>query len=200
MNETLAILEDADTARVALSPLRRQLLARLKTPASASQLSEELGITRQKLGYHIRVLVEAGLIAEVETRQRRGFIERLYETRSEGLLIDPMLLAHADHEVMEEQDQFAAEHLLRTAAGMVRDVSRMRKAAAEDGSRLLTFTIEADVAFAVPSDMERFADRLADAVSSIAADFAPLEEGRAYRVTIAGHPAASAKAKRWKIN
>jgi DNA-binding transcriptional ArsR family regulator len=193
MDETLAMLDDAGTARVALSPLRRELLARLREPASAAGLAEALGVPRQKIGYHLRVLEKAGLIGAVSTRKRRGFTETLFEARSGAWLIDPMLLAPAGADAAGKQDRFAAAHLVRTAAGIVRDVSRMQEAAADEGSRLLTFTVEADVAFARPSDIECFAARVADALAAIAADFASPGEARRYRVTIAGHPAAATR-------
>ena len=193
------MLDDASTARVALSPLRRELLGLLRTPTSAAGLAEALAMPRQKIGYHLRLLEKAGLIAAVETRRRRGFTETLFEARSDALLIDPMILAPPDPEAVDKQDRFAAGHLVRTAAGIVRDVSRMREAAADEGSRLLTFTVEADVAFARPADIEAFAERLSDSLAIIAADFAPAGEGRSYRVTVTGHPAANSRAKP-KIN
>ena len=191
MDDLPVMVDDARTARIALSPLRRELLALLRTPASAATLAEALDLPRQKIGYHLRILEKAGLIAEVETRQRRGFTERLLEARSDALIVDPMILAPPDPDAIDRQDRFAAGHLIRTAAGIVRDVSRMQSTAAGEGSRLLTFTIEADVAFARPSDIQDFAARLSNALAGIAAEFAPQEDkGRSYRVTIAGHPAA----------
>ena len=155
---------------------------------------------RQKLGYHLRMLEKAGLLAEAGSRRRRGFTERMLETRSDALIVDPMILSPTDPDVVEKQDRFAAGHLVRTAAEIVRDVSRMRAAAEAEGSRLLTFTVEADIAFAAPADIELFTARLAEALAGIAADFAPTGEGRAFRVTIAGHPAARATAKSASIN
>ena len=194
MTESMEMVGDAATARLALSPLRLRLLARLREPASAAALGEEFGLPRQKIGYHLKQLEAAGLIRSVGTRQRRGFTERLMETCSDALLVDPMILAGADPAAVGKQDRFAAEHLVRTAAGLVRDVSRMREAAAAEGSRLLTFTIEADVAFAAPGDVARFVERLSGSLQAIAEDFAPVRgEGRLYRVTIAGHPAAGTK-------
>ena len=200
MNDSMTMVEDAATARLALSPLRRRLLTRLRTPASAAALSEEFDMPRQKIGYHLRMLEKAGLLAEAGSRRRRGFTERMLETRSDALIVDPMILSPADPDAAGKQDRFAAGHLVRTAAGIVRDVSRMRAAAEAEGSRLLTFTVEADIAFAMPADIERFTARLAEALAGIAADFAPTGEGRAYRVTIAGHPAARARAKSASIN
>ncbi len=190
MSDSLALVDDAATARAALSPLRRELLARLHVPASAAALSEVLGLPRQKIGYHLGILEKAGLIARAETRKRRGFTEIVFERTSDALVIDPMLLAPPDPGAVDKQDRFAADHLVRTAADIVREVSRMRAAAADEGSRLLTFTIEADVGFTKPADIDDFAARLSEAVSTIAADYAPPGKGRRYRVTIAGHPAA----------
>ena len=200
MSDSMTMVDDAATARLALSPLRRRLLARLRNPASAAVLSEEFAMPRQKIGYHLRVLEKAGLVAEAGTRRRRGFTERMLETRSDALIVDPMILAPADPDAVGKQDRFAAGHLVRAAAQIVRDVSRMREAAESEGRRLLTFTVEAEIAFAAPADIELFTARLAESLAEIAADFAPRDEGRAYRITIAGHPAAGAGAKAPSIN
>src|SRR4029453_10700262 len=200
MSDSMTMVDDAATARLALSPLRRRLLARLRSPASAALLGEEFAMPRQKIGYHLRMLEKAGLLAEAGSRRRRGFTERMLETRSDALIVDPMILAPADPDAVGKQDRFAAGHLVRTAAQIVRDVSRMREAADAEGSRLLTFTVEAEIAFAAPADIELFTAPLAESLAGIAADFAPRDEGRAYRVTIAGHPAAGARAKAPSIN
>lgn len=198
---SLALVGDAATARLALSPLRRELLARLRSPGSASSLSNELNLPRQKLGYHLRVLEQAGLIAAAGTRQRRGFTEQLFETKSDALILDPMILAPADPETVEKQDRFAAAHLVRTAAGIVREVSRMREAAADEGSRLLTFTLEADIGFAAPSDIERFTGKLAEALAALAREFPAVAGRRVYQLTAAGHPAVEhAESKPKRIN
>jgi hypothetical protein len=86
-----------------------------------------------------------------------------------------------------EQDRFAADTLLAGGARLVRDVAAARTAAAERGQRLLTFAIEAEVGFSRPSDLERFADALADRIAELAAEFGPGQ--RRYRVLVGGHPA-----------
>lgn len=194
LGESLAMVEDAMAARAALSPLRRQLLRRLREPGSAASLSEAMKLPRQRIGYHLKVLERAGLIVVAGERQRRGFTEHLFAARSDALIVDPLILGANDPEGVEKQDSFAAEHLVGTAARIVRDVSRMREAAKEEGSRLLTFTVEANVTFAAPGDIERFAARLADALAGLAAEFTPKRgKGRTYRVTVAGHPAVGTK-------
>jgi hypothetical protein len=86
-----------------------------------------------------------------------------------------------------EQDRFAADTLLAGGAQLVRDVAEARRAASERGQRLLTFAIEAEVGFTRPSDLERFADALADRIAELAAEFGPGR--RRYRVLVGGVPA-----------
>ena len=98
-------------------------------------------------------------------------------------MVDPSVIGEA----AAAQDRYAAAHLVQIAAGVVRDVARMQTAADREGKRLLTFTIETEVGFAEPEDLERFTEALTQSVAATAARFdAP---GRRYRVVVGGHPA-----------
>lgn len=193
MTAPMALLDDADRVRTALSPIRRRLLAELQTPGSAASLAVALDMPRQKIGYHLKALEDAGLVNLVEQRQRRGFTERLFTASADAYLIDPDLLAGPAPEALT-QDRYAADHLIRTAAETVREVGRMRQAADAEGRRLLTFTIDAEIAFAAPGDIERFAERLTQAVVALAAEF-NTEGGRPYRLIAATHPAKGSKTR-----
>lgn len=181
-------LVQASAARAALSPLRSRLLERLAEPRSATGLGEILGLPRQQVRHHLKVLEAAGLIAPAGTRKRRGFTEQLY-VRAGGLMLDPLLLGAQEPHAVEAQDRHSAEHLVRTAAQIVHEVGRMRGEAEREGSRLITFTVEADLGFASPAELDAFTARLAQAVADLAREF-PADEGRRrYRLTAAGHPA-----------
>jgi DNA-binding transcriptional ArsR family regulator len=183
-----ALIEDAERARMALSPLRRQLLDALREPGSAASLAAKLGMGRQKLGYHLRALEAAGLVRLVEERQRRGFTERLLV--ADNFVLDPGLL-EPPRTAEEAQDQYAAAHLVAVAGGIVREVTRMRTAAEAADQRLLTLTIEAEVGFAVPQDFEDFAARLAKAAHELATHYTPGAGRRGYRLVIGAHPAVA---------
>ena len=192
----MMLVDDAKDVRLALSPIRRQLLERLReAPGSAVSLAAELDLPRQKVGYHLRALEDAGLVTLHEERARRGFTERLFTASADAFVIDPAILGAAVPHAVEAQDRHAAEHLVATAAGMVRDVARMREAAQVQGKRLLTFTVETEVAFARPADLECFTDRLAEAVAGLVREFDTPQSGRRYRVVVGGHPAAQDQAK-----
>jgi predicted ArsR family transcriptional regulator len=187
--ETLDFVEEAAAARAALSPVRRRLLARLGEPMSAVGLGEALDLPRQQVRHHLKVLEAAGLIVEAGKRQKRGFTETLYVARGRSLLIDPMLLGGDTRGAVEAQDKQSAEHLVRTAARIVHEVGRMRGEAEREGSRLLTFTVEADLGFATPAELDAFAARLTKAVADLALEFPAEGDRRRYRLTAAGHPA-----------
>lgn len=182
-----SLLDDLDTAHLALAPIRRRILAALVKPASAAGLAEQLDMPRQKIGYHLKALEDAGLIRLAGERRKRGFTERLF-VAAERYVLDPALLAPVDPDAVEAQDRHAAGHLINTASALVRDVARMREAADAEGSRLLTLTVEADMSFATPADFDAFSRDVADAVAGLARKYAA-PTGRRYRLTAAAHPA-----------
>lgn len=185
----ITYLDEPEQVRAVLSPLRRELLNRLREPASGTQLAAAMGLPRQRVNYHLRELERAGLVELVEERQRRGCVERILRARPGAFVVDPGVMSTAgDREFSRVQDQYAAEHLVDVAAATVRDVARMQTRAGEKGKRLLTFTLEAEVRFAEPGDVHRFTDALTEAVRRTVAGF-DTDGGRPYRLVAAGHPA-----------
>ena len=181
----MTLLHEPQRVHLALSPLRRRLLEELHEPLSATQAADLLGVSRQQANYHLRVLEGAGLVELVETRRRRGCTERILRATAGAFVVDPGVVGT---QAAASDDRYAAEHLVATAADVVRDVVRMQGAADGAGTRLLTFTIEADIGFRQPGDVEAFTTALADAVAAIAHRFHD-PAGRRYRVVAGGHPA-----------
>jgi DNA-binding transcriptional ArsR family regulator len=188
MADRVALLEEPDTLRGALAPLRRRLLVRLSEPASATELAAEFGVSRQKLNYHLRKLEDAGLVELVAVRQRRGFTERMLRARADAYVVDPALVRAPGRTRDSDGDRHAADHLVDVAATTVREVARMQSAAGRKGLRLLTFTLETEVHLAAPTDVHSFTEELAKAMADVVARF-DSPGGRAYRVVGAGHPA-----------
>jgi DNA-binding transcriptional ArsR family regulator len=164
-----------------LPPLRRAVLEELREPLSATEIAVRLGESRQRVNYHVRALERGGLVELVEERQRRGCTERVVRATADAVVVEPTVVGSP-----AAQDRFAADALLAGGARLVRDVAAARRAAEERGQRLLTFAIEAEVGFEQPSDLELFADALADRIAELAAEFGPGR--RRYRVIVGGHP------------
>ena len=188
-----ALLDDLDTALLALAPIRRRILTALTEPASAAGLAEQLGLPRQNIGYHLNALEAAGLVQLAGERRKRGFTERLFVAARNHVFDPAMMQAPPDPDAVEAQDRHAADHLISTASAMVRDVARMRQDAAAEGSRLLTLTVEADLTFAAPADFDAFTEEVSAAVAALARKYAALS-GRRYRLTAAAHPAVGKSA------
>ena len=191
MAERITLVEEPDRVRLALSPIRRKLLDRLRTPASATQLASELTLGRQRVNYHLRALEAAGLLELVEQRQRRGCVERLLAARADAFVVDPSVMGGRDASTVraDAQDRFAAGHLIDSAAAIVRNVARMQTRAERQGLRLLVFTLDTEISFATPLELERFVTALGDFVAREAAMGQSADGGRRYRVVVGGHPA-----------
>ena len=168
--------------RGALTPLRRRLLTELREPASATGIAARLGETRQRINYHLRELEKSGLIELVEVRQRRGREERLLRATARTVVVSPAMVGPRDR----EQDRFAVGTLLAAAASTVDAVVRQRAAATAVGKRLVTFTVEAEIGFDRPADIEEFATRLA----TLIAEYDRPGAARRYRVVVGGHPSS----------
>jgi DNA-binding transcriptional ArsR family regulator len=183
------LVTDHRALRAALTPLRRDLLERLRVPASAAQLADAMGLPRQKLGYHLRALEAAGLIRLAEERRRRGFTERLLVAAD--YLIDPDLLAAPVRAAAQDSpDLHAADHLINAASAMVRDVARMRQQAEAAGARLLTITMQAELGFSTPAEFEQFAREAAEAITVLAHRYSA-PDGHRYKLVTGIHPVAA---------
>lgn len=187
----VALIDDPERVRAALTPMRRRLLERLRQPASATELASEFSMGRQRLNYHLRALETAGLLELVEARQRRGCIERILAARAQAFVVDPAVVGGRAPRAIRAavQDRFAAAHLIDTAADVVREVARMQTRADRQRTRLLTFTIDTEISFATPRDLERFTTALADFIARQGRKHDVRDGGRRYRVVVGAHPA-----------
>ena len=69
-------------------PVRHRMVNVLRQrPATLSQLASALGSTKGTIGYHVRVLRDAGLIRLSDTRQVRGGTEQYFALVSRGFVV-----------------------------------------------------------------------------------------------------------------
>ncbi|HEX9968315.1 MAG TPA: helix-turn-helix domain-containing protein [Solirubrobacterales bacterium] len=80
---------DPAIAKALSHPLRSHILVTLGDRiASPNEIAQELGLVARDLDYHVKVLVEMGMIRLVRTRQRRGVKEHFYQLCSRILHLD----------------------------------------------------------------------------------------------------------------
>lgn len=189
------VIDASLPAAAALTGLRGRILRALREPASAAELASRLGLSRQLINYHMRILEESGLTELVEERRRRGFVERRMRASAETFLLDPELLSDGGLEDPETggestraaHDRWAADRLLQQGARLVREVARMKAAADDHGTRLLTFTIETELRVESPAALEALCGDLEEAIGQIARRH-HTPAGRGFTILTAAHP------------
>ncbi|HWV85745.1 MAG TPA: helix-turn-helix domain-containing protein, partial [Capillimicrobium sp.] len=123
------VIEDAGAAVVALDPIRARLLAELAEPASAATLAQRVGLSRQKVNYHLRALEAHGLVAVAEERRWGGLTERLLVATAASYVVSPAALGEAASDPGRTADRLSAGYLVALAARAVREVGELARRA-----------------------------------------------------------------------
>jgi DNA-binding transcriptional ArsR family regulator len=184
------VISDPGAAAVALDPVRARLLAELRTPASAAALAERVGLSRQKVNYHLRRLEDHGLVEVADTRRWGGLTERLLVASAAGYLVSPGALGDAAADHTRTRDRLSAAYLVALAGRVVREVGGMAARARRTDAAVPVFALDADVRFASPADRAAFAEELAATVTRLAARYHDRDapDGRWQRVLLSVHP------------
>lgn len=88
---TVYIVDDPDKIRLLADFTRAEVLRLLsKYPMTETQLSKQLGITKAAVGYHLHLLMEAGLIRiEKVEAEKHGILQKYYSPIAALLIVDP---------------------------------------------------------------------------------------------------------------
>src|SRR4051812_41199242 len=100
----IQVIDDPGVAAIAMEPVRSRLLSELSQPASAAALSGRLGITRQKVNYHLRELESCGLVQIAEKRAWGGLTERLMIATAASYIVSPSAMGQVAVDPGRNQD------------------------------------------------------------------------------------------------
>ncbi len=186
----VAVIENPAAAEASLDPVRTRLLAELVEPGSATMLAARIGLARQKVNYHLRMLERHGLVELVEERRKGNVNERLLQATAASYVISPAALALVEPDPFRSPDRLSAFWLLALAARLVRDVGQLITGAVTARKRVATFAMDGEIRFASARDRAAFAEELSEAVAGLVARYhdATAERGRDHRLVIAIHP------------
>lgn len=192
MSAAVELVRSPESAAALLDPLRIRILEALDEPDSAAGVARELDLPRQRVNYHVRKLEKEGFIREVGTRRTKNFVERLVEATARRYVIAPGALGGLAADPGELRDRFSSAYLAAVAARTLEDVARLREGADAEGKLLATLAAETEVRFASPHDQAAFAEELVGCLARLAAKHGceDGEDGRAFRFTVTGLPAA----------
>ena len=156
----LEVIEDPAAATVALEPVRSRLLSELTQPASAATLATRVGLTRQKVNYHLHALEAHGLVRLAEERMWGGLTERLLVASASSYVVSPSALGPVAADPNREIDRLSASYLVALGARVVREVSDLSRRAREAGKRLATLAVDTEVRFRSAADRAAFSKEL----------------------------------------
>jgi DNA-binding transcriptional ArsR family regulator len=184
------VIENPAAAASALDPVRSQLLAELAQPASAAALANRLGIPRQKLNYHLRMLESHGLVEVAEKRRWGGLTERLLVATATSYMVSPAAMGAVGADPQRSADRLSASYLIALAARIVRELSALLRRAEETNKRLATLAIDTEVRFRSPTERAAFTEELSTAITNLVSKYHDPAAigGRSHRLVIVAHP------------
>jgi DNA-binding transcriptional ArsR family regulator len=187
----LDVIELPAAAALALDPMKTRLLAELATPASAASLAGRLGLTRQRVNYHLRALEDYKLVEPAEERQWGGLTERLMIATASSYVVSPAALGPIAVDPERSSDRLSASYLIALAARVVREVGDLWRTARQSDKRLATLSIDTVIRFRSPADRAAFTADLTKAVAALAAHYHDESAlgGRPHRLVVASYPA-----------
>lgn len=190
----LDVIDQPATAAAMLDPIRASVLAALTEPGSATTVADGIGMSRQKVNYHLRALEDLGLVRFVEERQRRGLAERVFVASAKSYALSPEVLG-ACAASPSNTDRLSSRYLIAVAARMVSEVADLVTKAEAKNQRLATLSIDTEIRFASAHERAAFTAELAEAVTTLAAKYhdEKAADGRSHRLVVAAHPSPSSK-------
>jgi DNA-binding transcriptional ArsR family regulator len=188
--QDVEVIQEPGAAAVALDPVRARLLAELRTPASAATLAARVGLSRQKVNYHLNKLQAHGLVEEAETRQWGGLTERLVVATAAAYVVSPEAMGEAGSNPARLRDRLSAAYVIALAARVVREVGGMNRNAIREDKRLPVLGLDTDIRFASPTDRAAFENDLTAVVAQLVTKYhdANAPDGRWQRLVVTAHP------------
>ncbi|HEX3927782.1 MAG TPA: helix-turn-helix domain-containing protein [Gemmatimonadales bacterium] len=186
----IQVIDSPAVATVALEPLRSRLLSELALPASAATLASRVGVTRQKVSYHLNALEAHGLVRLAEERKWGGLTERLLVATAASYVVNPSALGPVAIDADRQVDRLSASYLIALGARVIHEVSDLVRRATETGKRLATLSIDTEVRFRSAAERAAFTNELTAAIATLVSRYhdASTPGGRAHRLVIVAHP------------
>lgn len=182
------VIDEVDAIAAAAHPVRAALLSVMREPMSAATAAREIGQSRQNAAYHVRILVEAGLLVAAGERQKGNFIEQLYRAAAPTMVLSPNGLRSAHPQRIEAlADQASLGQLVELGDRLQRDAAVLLDAAAFDGEQIASASATTDIRFETEADRAAFLRDYVELVGELAERHGS-PTGDRYRILLAAHP------------
>jgi DNA-binding transcriptional ArsR family regulator len=124
----LLYLERVEQAETLLKPQRIEVLRQLAEPRSCTEVATRLDQTQQRVYYHVKRLVEHGLVTQVSERRVRGINEGLYQATARAYWLSPRLVGRIGQR--QQRDEASLGYLLDLMEDVQSDVAALHTQAA----------------------------------------------------------------------
>ncbi|HEX5406700.1 MAG TPA: helix-turn-helix domain-containing protein [Pseudonocardiaceae bacterium] len=128
----LMYLERVEQAETLLKPQRIEVLRQLAEPHSCTEVATRLDQTQQRVYYHVKRLVEHGLVTQVAERRVRGINEGVYQATARAYWVSPRLVGRIGQP--QHRDEASLGYLLDLMEVVQSDVGALYARAAGRGA------------------------------------------------------------------
>ena len=181
----VAFLEQIGQAEALLKPQRIEVLRQLAEPATCSDVAKVLEQTPQRVYYHVKRLVDAGLVDLVAERKVRGITEGIYQATARSYWLSPRLVGRIG--LRKTSDELSLGYLLDLMEEVQSDV------AALDRTRPELPSIGVSGEIRVPAHQrQQFLTDLQTTLQDLFTRYGG-DEGDAFKLALACYPADSNK-------
>ncbi|SEP50999.1 ArsR/SmtB family transcription factor [Amycolatopsis saalfeldensis] len=125
----LLYLERVEQAETLLKPQRIEVLRQLAEPRSCTEVAARLDQTQQRVYYHVKRLVEHGLVTRVDERRVRGITEGVYQATARAYWLSPRLVGRIGRR--QHRDEASLGYLLDLMEEVQYDVAALHAQAAQ---------------------------------------------------------------------
>ncbi|CCH30497.1 helix-turn-helix domain-containing protein [Actinosynnema sp. NPDC047251] len=173
-------LEQIEQAEALLKPQRIEVLRRLAEPHSCTEVAGELNQTPQRVYYHVKRLVEAGLATLVSERRVRGITEGVYQATARAYWLSPGLVGRLG--LRRAQDELSLGYLLDLVEQVQSDIAALDR----DRPELPSLGVSGDIRVR-PELRREFFDELRTTLQDLFSRYGGAE-GDAFRLAVACYP------------
>ncbi|MFC5751503.1 helix-turn-helix domain-containing protein [Actinomadura rugatobispora] len=173
-------IERFEQAEALLKPQRVEVLRQLARPRSCTEVGTALGQSPQRVYYHVKKLVDAGLAAQVDERRVRGIHEGVYQASAQSYWLSPRLVGTIGRRRV--RDELSLGYLLNLLEDVQTDLAALDPAIDE----LATLAVSGEIRLPAGNRGE-FLDDLRTTLQDLFARHGGAE-GDAFRLAVACYP------------
>ena len=183
MREML-FLERLEQAETLLKPQRIEVLRLLAEPRSCTEVAALLDQTPQRVYYHVKHLVDAGLVTQVSERRVRGINEGIYQASARSYWLSPALVGRIGG-LRKQRDELSLGYLLDLVEDVQADIAALDRAAPE----LPSIGVSGEIRVP-PQQRQQFLDDLKSTLQDLFTRYGGAE-GDAFKLAVACYPKGS---------